>query len=160
MAMSATPDQDQRQKVAIGKKITALRKRRGMSRDELAEKVGLSTGGLGYHERGDRTMSVLDAARYAEALGCSIDTLVGRTPDPLLAVVREEPIHILPRKLVKGVLSAKSWADLCPMWVDAGVHIGSVVHPEDEVVDERVWMDTQAKIRKVLERLGPRKEGG
>ena len=142
----------------IGRRIKRLRKQRGWNQQELADRVGLHYTTVGDHERGDTDATLAVAIQYADVLEVTLDALVGRSEDGLLAVVRDRPIHILPKNAVKVILSAKSWADLRPMWVDAGVHIGSVVHPEDDVVDERVYRDTQAKIRKIVARLGPEAE--
>lgn len=63
----------------LGNIITQLRKKTGISRDELAATVGTSGAIIGRYERGEITPSVEVATKIAEALEVSLDYLVGNT---------------------------------------------------------------------------------
>lgn len=61
----------------FGTKVAQLRKEKGLSRDELGEKVGTSGAIIGRYERGDMKPSIEIAAKIAEALDVSLDFLMG-----------------------------------------------------------------------------------
>lgn len=63
----------------IGKQIADLRKKQGISRDELGKQVGASGAVIGRYEREEITPSVEIANKIAKALGISLDYLVGNT---------------------------------------------------------------------------------
>jgi transcriptional regulator with XRE-family HTH domain len=56
----------------VGQDIRALRKTRGLTLSELAEKVGRSLGWLSQVERGQTMPAIPDLARLAETLGVTI----------------------------------------------------------------------------------------
>jgi transcriptional regulator with XRE-family HTH domain len=55
------------------------RKEKGLSREELAEKIGTSGPIVGRYERGDMMPSVEIATKISEALEVSLDFLVGKS---------------------------------------------------------------------------------
>lgn len=61
----------------IGRNIQAARKQLNMSREELAEKSGLSTKFIGNIERGEKAVSLDSFVCIANVLGVSADTLLG-----------------------------------------------------------------------------------
>lgn len=61
----------------IGRNIQAARKQLNMSREELAEKSGLSAKFIGNIERGEKTVSLDSFVCIANVLGASADTLLG-----------------------------------------------------------------------------------
>jgi transcriptional regulator with XRE-family HTH domain len=61
----------------IGKIITDLRKAKGMSQADLANKTGISQVMVGKYERGDASPSIEVAKKMADALEVSLDYLVG-----------------------------------------------------------------------------------
>ena len=63
----------------LGKKILDLRKEKRMSRERLGEIIGTSGAIIGRYERNERTPSVDIARKIANALGVSLDYLVGNT---------------------------------------------------------------------------------
>ena len=63
----------------FGDNVARARKARGLSRAELADKLGSSAPVMGRYERGEMTPSVEIAAKLADALGVSLDYLTGRT---------------------------------------------------------------------------------
>lgn len=68
--------------VAIGGEIGAWRKRRDLSRDELAKAAGISSSTLGRVERGEGT-DLASAWRLAQALNVPLTDLVRRAEDSL-----------------------------------------------------------------------------
>lgn len=61
---------------AADSKLKNIRISRGMSREQLAERVGCSTGMIQKIELGDRTPSLKLAIKLAEALTCSIEDFI------------------------------------------------------------------------------------
>ena len=61
----------------IGENIRAARKQLNMSREELAEKSGLSAKFIGNIERGEKAVSLDSFISIANALGASADALLG-----------------------------------------------------------------------------------
>ena len=59
----------------LGEKITVLRKRKGMTRKELAKKAGISYFTLGYYERGEFKPPFFVMELIAAALDVSLDDL-------------------------------------------------------------------------------------
>jgi transcriptional regulator with XRE-family HTH domain len=60
---------------AIGQTIRNLRIERGLTLKELGELVGLSTGAVGKKERGELSVDGPERARFAAALGISLEEL-------------------------------------------------------------------------------------
>lgn len=61
----------------IGNRITQLRKEKGLTREVLGKIIGTSGAVIGRYERNEITPSVETAKKMAEALGISLDFLVG-----------------------------------------------------------------------------------
>ena len=61
----------------IGRNIQAARKQKNMSREELAEKSGLSAKFIGNIERGEKAVSLDSFVCIANVLGVGADTLLG-----------------------------------------------------------------------------------
>ena len=61
--------------------LKKIRIRAGLSQKELADMIGVKVSTYGTWERGERMMSLEQAYRVTELLGCTIDELVGR-PKP------------------------------------------------------------------------------
>ncbi|MBQ7712481.1 MAG: helix-turn-helix transcriptional regulator [Clostridia bacterium] len=60
-------------------KIKEFRLEEGWTQKELAEKIGAAWYNVGDWERGKAEPSVRDLIRLAEAFGCSVDELIGRS---------------------------------------------------------------------------------
>lgn len=77
----------------IGKQIAELRKKSGLSREDLGKQVGTSGAVIGRYEREEITPSVEIANKMAKALGVSLDYLVGNTDleltDSLMKRIKE-----------------------------------------------------------------------
>lgn len=63
----------------LGKRILELRKEKNITREKLGKVIGTSGAIIGRYERNERTPSVEIARKMAEALGVSLDYLVGNT---------------------------------------------------------------------------------
>ena len=65
--------------MAIGNKILSLRKERGWSQHQLAEKMGTSGPIIGRYERNEMMPSVEVAKKLADTFGITLDYLVDDT---------------------------------------------------------------------------------
>lgn len=63
---------------AVGRRIAAARKVRGMSQEELAERSGVATSAITRYETGDMMPGFSRVAAIADALGVTTDWLAGR----------------------------------------------------------------------------------
>ena len=60
----------------MGKKIKAMRIKRGLTQKQLAELLGVKQQNISDWERGERSPSVKNLKKMAEILNCQIDDLV------------------------------------------------------------------------------------
>lgn len=65
--------------MSLKNRLALLRKDKGISQSELANIAGIHANVLGRYERGEATPSVEMAAKLADALGVSLDYLIGKT---------------------------------------------------------------------------------
>jgi len=80
--------------IGLSNRLVSLRKEKKISQGELAEKVGIHNNVLGRYERGEATPSVEMAAKLADALGVSLDYLVGKTDVELDQTILDKVISI------------------------------------------------------------------
>lgn len=66
---------------ALGKRVTLLRKSRGMTQAELSRALGVSAQAVFAYEIGDRRISVLVLERIAKVFKLSMDQLLGLAPE-------------------------------------------------------------------------------
>lgn len=59
----------------FGKRVRELRKQRGWSQEEFADKAGLHRTYIGSVERGEQNVSIDNIEKLAKTLGVSIDNL-------------------------------------------------------------------------------------
>ena len=71
----------QEMQARYGRKIQEARKEQRMSREELADRVGISTTFCANLECGNKMMSVETLDKLSEVLGVSTDFLMGKTSD-------------------------------------------------------------------------------
>ena len=84
----------------FGQRLLAIRKQKKLSQTELAQRVGIHGNMLGRYERGEARPFVEMAAKLAEALGVSLEYLVGATELELDASILQkiQQIQQLPDK--------------------------------------------------------------
>jgi transcriptional regulator with XRE-family HTH domain len=84
----------------LSNRITELRKEKKITREKLGELIGTSGAIIGRYEREERVPSVEIARKMAEALGVSLDYLVGNTELKLDSSVLQkvQDIQKLPTK--------------------------------------------------------------
>ena len=78
----------------LGERIGALRRNRGLSQAELAQRLGISPSAMGMYEQGRREPSVQTLVALSRELGVSTDFLLtgkvaASEEDPLSALVRQ-----------------------------------------------------------------------
>ncbi len=95
-------------KKRIGNRVNALRKARGMNRDDLAGLIGRSVNAVGKLERGDHLPNLSTLLDLAEALDVSVPDLLGvdapAQSDPKresLMAQSNAVLHTLPTKELK-----------------------------------------------------------
>jgi transcriptional regulator with XRE-family HTH domain len=64
--------------IGLGGRIRDLRRRRGWTQVEMAEKVGIDRSFLADVERGKRNISILNLALIARGLGVTLSQLLSR----------------------------------------------------------------------------------
>ena len=69
----------------VHNRIPLYRAERGLSRKELAERVGVNPQTIGFLERGDYSPSVELALRLAREFGVTVESLFSLDPFPSLA---------------------------------------------------------------------------
>ena len=74
----------------LGYNIRAERVRRGLSQDELSEKVGLHRTYIGNVERGEKNITVLNCSKIAEALNIKLSDLLQRVEESVKTIRRTE----------------------------------------------------------------------
>lgn len=65
----------------FAERLCALRKSHGLTQQALADRLELSRGTIGMYESGLRDPDTKTLTRLADILGCSVDYLLGRTPE-------------------------------------------------------------------------------
>ena len=82
-------------KIRVGANIARLRKSRGLTQAELAERINYSDKAVSKWERAESTPDVLTLITLAEVLGTDMNTLTGlpaaSQPEPVPAAVEEVP---------------------------------------------------------------------
>ena len=75
----------------MGLQLRALRKRIGLTQEELGEKIGQTARVIGSWERGESALPIDDAARIADVFDCSLDELAGREWRPSSSASFSDP---------------------------------------------------------------------
>jgi transcriptional regulator with XRE-family HTH domain len=63
--------------MAFNERVTLVREKKGLTRVELGNLIGVSNNMIGKYERGETTPPLEIATKIAEVLDCSLDYLVG-----------------------------------------------------------------------------------
>lgn len=80
--------------MSFSNRLTSLRKQRKIAQGELAKTVGIHANVLGRYERGEANPSIEMASKLADALGVSLDYLVGKTDVELDKNILDKVISI------------------------------------------------------------------
>jgi len=95
----------------FGAQLSALRKARGLTQPQLADMLGISVDMLTYYERRAKNPTSDFIAKAADALGVSVDEILGHTPKngrksgpPSQIEQRLVAVRQLPREKQKVVL--------------------------------------------------------
>ncbi|MDR1668934.1 MAG: helix-turn-helix domain-containing protein [Oscillospiraceae bacterium] len=97
------------------KRIRELRKERGLSQSDLAQKLKISQGMISYWERDDFEPNITMLSRLADLFNVTVDYLLERTDrresissvdDLYLALAREAQARRLPKGAVKSVIAS------------------------------------------------------
>lgn len=75
-----TPKRNTKEKMVIYNRLPVLRAERGLSRQELADAVGVNFQTVGYLERGDYTPSLELAFKLSEYFGLPIEAIFSDRP--------------------------------------------------------------------------------
>lgn len=85
--VSGTPTEEE-----IGQRIARLRKERGITQAQLANKLGVSQGNISDYERGAVRLSIQLVVEIARLFGISTDELLGVRPPPAHSGVKDQRI--------------------------------------------------------------------
>ncbi len=69
--------------MSFAKRLTDTRKQKGLSQDDLATLIGTKGPAIGRYERGATKPTIEVASKLADALGVSLDYLVGKVDTAL-----------------------------------------------------------------------------
>ena len=79
------------QKETLGRRIAALRKEKGMTQEQLAEKVGISAQAVSKWENDVSCPDITLLPLLAELFGVSVDELLGVKPvEPHVVIINKE----------------------------------------------------------------------
>lgn len=73
-------DRKEVETLSLGENIKTRRKEKGLSQEELAERVLVSTPMICQIERGTRNPSLQLGKAIADVLGCTVDELLSKSP--------------------------------------------------------------------------------
>ena len=65
--------------MSFNKRLSELRKEKGISQEDLAKKIGVHTNVVGRYERGEANPSIEIATNISNVFGVSLDYLVAKT---------------------------------------------------------------------------------
>ena len=77
--------------IELGNRLAQLRKEKGLSQEELADKLGVSRQAVSKWERGEASPDTDNLIELAKIYGVSLDELVGNTTQPKEEKKEEEP---------------------------------------------------------------------
>ncbi|ACV22613.1 Predicted transcriptional regulator [Slackia heliotrinireducens] len=73
--------------------LNRLRNLRGLSQEDMAQRLGIKKSRYGTWERGERMMNLAQACQCCDVLGCSLDELAGREAPHLYTDRRQETLN-------------------------------------------------------------------
>jgi len=89
----------------IAERLAYLRKQRKWTQAELAERLHIKQQEIARYEIGERSPKVDTIARMADALGCTVSYLIGRSPLPEGTLAELDPAE---RELIAAIRRAAS----------------------------------------------------
>jgi len=94
--------------MSFGKRLMEVRKKKGLSQEDLATLIGTKGPAIGRYERGAANPTIEVAIRLADALDVSLDYLVGKVDIALDAdtLKRMKDINALPEEDRQFILRA------------------------------------------------------
>lgn len=101
-------------KATVGGNLARLRRDRGLTQAELAERINYSDKAVSKWERGESLPDVLTLLNLAEQLGTDLNTLTGSAPElpqPAPEAATPEPPEEKPRETAVQKLTARYQAD-------------------------------------------------
>lgn len=81
--------EDEQQKIEFGKRLRELRKRRGLSAEQLGDKLGVARTTVFGYEQGQRIPDMITIKKIAELFNVTVDYLLGVQLKPPSHNVRE-----------------------------------------------------------------------
>lgn len=95
--------------VQIGQRINELRKRKQLSQEDLAKRVGISRPSLTQVELGKRSLNIMELQKFAQVLGFSLDDFMSQyfTPETINFLEEEKPKNIMERIAVPSLQIGK-----------------------------------------------------
>lgn len=103
--------------------VRVLRKRKGLTLEQLAAEVGLSKGHLSRYERGEKSLSVSSLMRLAKVLGSSVSALLGEVPQADLVHL----VRATDRPAAKTAPTAEGHYSFIPLSRPGNVHNSTVL---------------------------------
>jgi len=91
----------------VSNKLATLRKEKEIAQGELAKTVGIHANVLGRYEREEAKPSIDMAAKLADALGVSLDYMIGKTDIEVDMVLRDKILTICKLQLYNHQFFAK-----------------------------------------------------
>lgn len=82
-----TTDRGRPDSTRLHNRLAVLRAERGMTRQELAEQLGVNYQTIGYLERGEYNPSLELALRIGELFGIPVEAVFAREPFPPLSAI-------------------------------------------------------------------------
>ena len=105
--------------MTTGEKIQSLRKKQGLTQEQLAQNLGVSRQAVSRWELDEALPETANLLPLAKALGCSIDWLLDPAQGPGTSIPHEEPSALPasppPASSLKAVLKRRLWLLLLPV---------------------------------------------
>lgn len=82
--------------ITVGRRISEVRRSRGMTQNELADRLGVSTKHISHTECGTSSLSIRNLVAFCELFSCSLDyILCGAPRNDAISRLPEEIINLL-----------------------------------------------------------------
>lgn len=140
--------------IALGRSIRRARDRVGMTRKEVADKLGYPVNTLGSWERGEKAMRAVDLPALAALLRTTVSALLNESGEQLhLSRQRTSTTFLVMRDAYRRVQAAKSIEEVRSLF-NVGIEIGFEVPPDAEEVTSEEWGRIKAAMQTKIAELG------